>query len=342
MSKSGTYIPPEFFGLSDEEAQGLYREGVDFSHWQHFTPDFVGTKAQTADIEELTAHARRATEIYEEGRLSQAEGFVQFRNNLPVTVFFIGDVHIGSYYTDHDLFMEHMRRIAEMPNAYIVFMSNLVDNAIPSQFPSNMLVNGLPPDKQVVYMRKVAEELNSRGKVLGAVTSSCHEGWTYKHTGQDINALIFGFPGRRFPVLQNGGRLHLQFPEREYLVVPYHKIGPFESNFNETHGLRQMNRLRQNMEADIVVGAHKHFAAAEVVYEGTGRKVKQVAYIRSGTYKGVSGVDDRFAIDNYGTTGEPGGQSVTVLPQIDALDAHLSFEVGMLAQEICLKHAIGR
>jgi hypothetical protein len=340
--ESHGYIPPEFFGLSDEEAQGLYREGVDFTHWEHFTPDFVGTKAQAFDLEQGLHHVREATHIYQEGRLSQREGTITLRNGLPITVFFIGDVHFGSLYTDHALFMSHIRQIAESPNSFVVFMSNLIDNAMPSQFPSNMLVNALPPDKQVVAIRKITQELDQRGKVLGAVTSSCHEGWTYKHTGQDINALMFGYEGRKFPVLENGGRLNLQFPGRSLVMALYHKTGPFESNFNETHSIRQMNRLRLNMEGDIVVAAHKHFAAAEVVYEGIGqRHRKPVAYIRSGTYKGVGDVNDRFAVDNYATTGEPGGQSVTIWPDRGMMDAHLDFDLGIMAQHVNLAYAVG-
>jgi hypothetical protein len=358
MTKDGRYVPPEFYGLSDEEAMGLYNEGVDYGHWEHFTPEFVGTKAQQVDLAEIQAHVGQAAEIYEGGRIDQPEAMVQFQNHLPVTIFYLGDVHYGSIYTDHELFLSHIRRIAECPNAFVVFMSNLIDNAIPSQFPANMLANGIPPDKQVAIMRRIVEDLDARGKVLGAVTSRCHEGWTYKHTGQDINALIFGYPGRRFPILENGGRLYLDFPigeiedprfgipvegRRRLLCALYHGVGPFESYFSKGHALRQMNRLRLGMEGDILVGAHKHVSAAEVTYEGCGfGHSKQVAYIRSGTYKGIGRIHDKFTIENFGTTGEQGGQSVTILPQIGALDAHLDFNMGILAQEQSLRYALGR
>lgn len=332
-----TWIPNEAFGISDEQAQE-WAEAQSHGHWEHFTPEFVGVHAQTFDFKPAFEHMDQARQIYQEGRLSQPEGRVVFQTEHPITIFFLGDVHLGSIYCDHQTFFDQLRQISETPNAYIVWMSNLIDNAIPSQFPANMLVNALPPDKQVVAIRRIAEEMNQRGKVLGAVTSRCHEGWTYKHTGQDINALIFGFPDRHFPVLENGGRLYLQFPGRTLCAGLYHGVGPFESNFNETHALRQMNRLRMNGEGDILVGAHKHFAAAEVMYEGTGIHRKQVAYIRSGCFKGIGDLYDRYSVDNYASTGEPGGQSVTILPNSGMLDAHLDFEVGILAQQAYLAH----
>lgn len=208
-------------------------------------------------------------------------------------------------------------------------MSNMIDNAIPSQFPSNMLSEAIPPDQQVVALRQICERLDERGKLLAAVTSPCHEGWTYKHTGQDINALIYGFPTRHFPVLENGGRLTLRLGKISYLVCLYHQVGPFESNFNETHALKQLNRLQQRMEADVVVGAHRHVATVEMCYEGDGQNRKTVAYVRSGTSKGISKLRDLWTVGRYGRTGEPSGQSVTFFPKARKMSCHLEFETGI-------------
>lgn len=345
----GHHIPPGAYGISEEEAQGLY-EGVRGKRrdWEHFTPEFVGTKVQEFSLEDSLEHMRRSTEMYEKSRLSQIEAAIYFRNNYPISIFFLGDVHYGSIYTDHDRFMWHLKQIVDTPNCYVAFMSNMIDNAIPGKFPDGMLANGLPPDKQVMALRRIAMDLNARGKLLGAVTSPCHEGWTFKNTGQDVNALMFGFDGRQFPVLENGGRLYLKFPLTERVddrigtmqdgyqnvtVALYHQCGPFESSFNEEHALRQMNRLRQRMEADVVVGAHRHTASAKVVYEGAGERVKPVAYVRSGTYKGITKNHDQFAIGRLGTTGQPSGQSVTLCPSIGLMSANLDFDSGMMMHQ---------
>jgi hypothetical protein len=343
----GRYIPNEYFGISDEQASGLY----DVEHeewgkrtWDHFTPEFVGTKAQEVDLEDLQGHMSSAIELYEQARLSQPEGAVYFRTADPVTVFFIGDVHYGSIYTDHDLFLGHIRQIVETPNCFAVFMSNMIDNAQPSRFPDSMLANGLTPDKQVVAIRRISEELNDRGKLLGCVTSACHEGWTSKATGQDVNALMFAFPDRHFPVLENGGRLYLNFPLQDrpctlgkqcdewqrLTAALYHTVGPFESSFSKTHGPKQMNRLRLQQQADIVVAAHKHTADAEVDIEGFGKYQRPVAYIRSGTYKGIKSPHDKWAIDRLAVSGQTGGQSVTISPRAGVIDSSATFECGII------------
>jgi hypothetical protein len=305
------------------------KKGKKSKEWEHFTPSFVGTQVQLLDVAELEKQMKQSQKLYEASRLGQTEGKAIIKTDSPISIFFIGDVHYGSVYTDHERFVQEIDVIRNTPGAYICWMANLIDNGIPSQFPSNMLSNVTTPDKQVIAMRKLLQDLNARGKVLGAVTSPCHEGWTYKHTGQDINALMFGFEGRKFPVLDNGGRLYLKVGKTTYCVVLYHQVGSFESNFNETHALRQMNRLNLCMEGDVVVGAHRHFAAAQMVYEGVGEHIKPVAYIRSGTYKGVSRIHDQWSIGQWGTTGEPSAQSVILYPNQRRMVVNLEFGSGV-------------
>lgn len=335
----GRYLPVEARGLTEEEDQEketikkFLKSNSEKSKWKHFTPEFVGTKVQEYNIPDLTKQIVRAVETFKEGRLSQAEGEVKIRTNLPIGIPHIGDLHLGSLYTNTKEVMRKIKEIKDTPNVYVVLMANLIDNGIPSKYPNVMLVNAIPPDKQVMMMRSIVEDLNDAGKVIGAVVSPCHEGWTYQATGQDINALIYGFKKRKFPILENGGRLHLKVGKQEYMGALYHQVGPFESNFNETHALRQMNRLYQRMEPDWIAGAHKHFAAAETAYEGTTERRKIIGYVRTGTEKGTGNVHDLWATDRYGNTGEPTGQMIHLWPNERRLLATLDFDDAIMAHE---------
>lgn len=334
-----TWIPNEALGITDEQVQEYGLTDADYQNrklWQHFTPDFVNTKVQKLDLAEVYRQMDKSRVLFESARISQQEGEARFKTDLPVTVFGIGDLHFGSIFTDNDEVLRKLDLIESTPNAYMVLMSNLIDNAIPAQYPDGMLSNSIPPDKQVVAMRKIIQRLDVAGKVLAAVTSPCHEGWTFKKTGQDINALLFGFEGRRFPVLENGGRLSLVFPDKTYVAALYHMMGPFESRFNKTHANKQMNRLQQDMACDIIFGGHRHTAAAEMVFEGTGTTRRPAAYIRTGSEKGTMAIRDQWAVGRYGDTGEPTGASVTLLPRIGKMDHHLEFDTGILAQECYL------
>jgi len=186
MSERMTYIPVEATGMTEEMAQEVELNRSCKSgkkDWDHFTPEFVGVHAQDVSVGDLLRQAQEVRVNYEKGRLEQNDGIVKFSKDAPISIAFLGDLHFGSVFAENDEIVRKFNEVRDTPNMYCVFMSNLIDNAIPSQFPSNMLNNSLNPDKQVLGMRKMIEELNTKGKVLGAVTSPCHEGWTWKHTG---------------------------------------------------------------------------------------------------------------------------------------------------------------
>ena len=332
-----TYLPVEAQGLTEEMAQQLEamatapKEGK--RSWEHFTPEFVGTKTQNLDVNNVLREMTTTQASYLEMRTSQPEGRVKFKTDLPIAIVHLGDLHLGSVFANHLEIMKKIKEIKDTPNVYCVLMGNLIENAIPSQFPENMLDSVLSPDQQVVMMRKIIQDLNSAGKVLAGLSVPCHEGWSWRKTGQDVNALLYAFPERKFPILENGGRLHIEMPGATYMGALYHQVGPFESNFNETHALRQMNRLYQKMECDWVAGAHRHFAAAEEVYEGTGEGRKIVAYIRTGSEKGTKEPHDMWSIGKYGSTGEPSGQTLHLWPNEKRLMTNLHFETGILCHE---------
>lgn len=330
------YVPPEAQGLTEEMSQQLEatKNYGGKKDWDHFTPEFVNTHTQDLNLNDALRQVIEVRKNYEKGRLEQNEGIIKFSQDSPVSIAFMGDLHLGSIFTDTEEIVRKFNEVRDTPNMYVVFMSNLIDNAIPSQFPSNMLNNGLTPDKQVFAMRQMIQELDVKGKVLGAVTSPCHEGWTWKHTGQDINQLIFGYEGRRFPILENGGALHLEFPNGlKYQGNLYHQTGPFESQFNETHALKQQNRLQLQMRADFVAGAHRHVNAVEEVWEGMGEDKRVVAYIRTGSEKGTDKLHDSFSIGRMGKTGEPSGPVLTLFGDHRAMIGNADFDTGVLCHE---------
>ena len=334
MTERLTYIPVEGQGMTEEMSQEVIERKVKKSEeWKHFTPEFVNVNSANIDVNVMLKQAGIIRRNYEDSKLSQVEAVVKFKETLPISIAGIGDLHLGSYFCNVKEVKRKFEEIKNTPNMYVVLMSNLIDNAMPSQFPSNMLVNNLTPDKQVLVMRKMLEELNEKGKILGAVTSPCHEGWTWKHTGQDINALLFRFEGRKFPVLQNGGRLTIKFPKQEYVGFLYHQVGPFESNFNRTHALKQLNRLGNLMEADFSFGGHRHVAASETSWEGNGERRKLVAYIRTGSEKGTDSLHDDWSVGKYGRTGEPTGPMVHLLGHKRGIMTNTDFDMGVLCHQ---------
>ncbi len=285
---------------------------------EHSTPEFEGVRRPILTWKEslVVADARRTQ--WQEKRPYTESAEVTLDTGGPVTIFGMGDWHYGSVYCDTDTLRRDLNAIAATPNAYMVLMSNLIDNGNPSQFPDSMLANSMTPHDQVKAINDLVKGLDEKGKIIGAVKSPCHEGWLWKKSGVDINELLF--EDTTFPLLDNGGKLTVHLPGQDYKGYLFHQTGPFNSNFNKSHNVQQMQRLLLRGDADFVMAAHNHVGEAMQTYYGVGSRRTDVAYLRTGSYKGnVSGdpvvTPDMWNRDQRGSDGEPGAESIMLFPR---------------------------
>lgn len=315
---------------------------VERAKWAHFTPEFLDTNTTNwKDTEKAAAIAQERRDLYSEQKMEQLEAHVEIPNPLISTIVPIGDVHWGSIYTNYELFDKHRKTILETPGLYTILMHNLVDNGIPAKFPANTLANGVPPQEQFRVMQAYIKELDENGKILGAVMSDCHEGWSGSVAGVSAAKLLYGYEGRNFPILENGGLLHVGIGEQRYVMGLWHKQGPFNSRFNPEHALRQNRRLYHEGSTDVEIGAHYHNAAASATYEGSKGDIRPVHWIRVGCYKGVPTINeetgeydknfvtDKWIVDRAGVTGQPGGTSLTLWSDRHMISDELDFDTSV-------------
>lgn len=311
---------------SELQEQGNYRA----DEWQHFTPQFLDTQTQDFELWDVYELLEEKQNLIRQEKIAQPEANVRIKSTLPITVFFVGDIHHGSVFTNEQLWLSHQQAIMDTPGMYVVFLHNLVDNAIPTKFAHNLLTNTIPPDIQFKSMQKQIKQLDEAGKVLGAIEGDCHEGWSWQTAGVSASNLLYGYDGRSFPVLENGSILTLHVGRKFYRVGLWHKTGPFGSNFNKVHDLLQNRRLG-NRRTDVEVAAHRHTSEANNTWVGYRDMMQQVALLRAGTYKGYwpdgNGLHDQFVIDRWGKSGEPPGNSVLLFPYDHQAEATLGFDV---------------
>ena len=324
-------VKDEFLDLVSEASVRIPKQS-----WKHFTPTFLDTESQKFDTDEAMEIVMARQKIYREERIAQMEGTVAIHSEMPVTVFMIGDIHWGSIFTNNELWEKHRKALLATPGAYVMFLHNLVDNGMPGKFPNNTLTNGVPPDIQFKVMQKWIKGLDEKGKVLGAIEGDCHEGWSWQVAGVSASNLIYGFGGRKFPVLDNGGIIHLSVNDQLYNIGLWHKAGPFNSRFNPEHALRQNRRLHHESQTDVEVGAHYHNTVASSSYEGGPSHLKPVQWLRVGAYKGVPSFEgdtdyttDKWSIDKFGTSGQPPAPSVMLWENQHRTDSSLDFDTGL-------------
>ena len=298
----------------------------------HEQPEFLDVRSPETTFADTLRLAEIRRDEYQEKRFYQEQATIRIPTEWPITVFTIGDVHYGSVYTDTDRFMRDIGMIRETPNTYIVLMSNLIDNASPSQYPDSMLANSMTPHDQAKGMHDLIAQLDGEGKILGAVKSPCHEGWLWKNGGFDINEYLFA--DTSFPKLDNGGLLRIQLAEATYRMALFHKFGPFGSHFNKSHPAQQMQRLVLAGEADIIALAHSHYGEAMQTYYGVGTHRRDVVYLRTGTYKGnvtgkIDNTPDMWIRDRAGTDGEPSAEAIMLRGDRREMQAFLKPETAI-------------
>src|SRR3990167_2419366 len=337
MTEDFSYAPEEIRRQFDEiyqelEADENYRD----EEWKHFTPSFLDTQSQTVDREEVYRLLQEKQKIIKAEKIAQPEASIEIPATLPLTIFAVGDIHSGSVFTNEQLWEAHRDFILRTPGAYIIFGHNLVDNAIPTQFANNLLNNTIPPHLQFSYMQAQIKELDEHGKVLAAIEGDCHEGWSWKVAGIPASNLLYGYEGRKFPVLENGSILNAKVGNQEYRIGIWHKQGPFNSNFNKSHSLLQNRRLG-NRRTDVELAFHNHLSEALDTYVGYKENLQHVGTIRGGSYKGYwkdgEGMNDQFVIDRWGKSSEPPGNSFMLYPFDHGFETTLGFEAGARKHE---------
>ncbi len=296
-------------------------------------PQPVFSDRKTVDEESLWQKGNAVVDAkrrhFAETRRYQEEATINFLENAPITVVGIGDVHMGSIYSDINLFERDMNIINSTPGMYAVFLSNLIDTAMPAQFPDSMLANGLTAGQQAEAMNAYIRELDKQKKVLGMVRSPCHEGWTEKRAGIDIQQIIF--MGTEIPRLENGGTLVLSFPnDEQFRLALYHQFGKgYGSDNNKNYASWYQERQVRRGIPDAIMVAHSHVAEVEHSYYGQPPNRKKVVMVRTGSYKGnVSGElnapNDVWQRDQSGKDGEPSGTAITFFPEHQDMQPHLS------------------
>jgi len=219
-----------------------------------------------------------------------------------IMVVNLSDIHWGHYDVDYDLCDSLLKLVADTPDTYCTFGWNILDGAIPSQFPDGVMWSGQTAQEQVYTFRDKIMNLWRQNKILSAIGSgSCHEGWSKKRAGWQIYRELFG--DTDVPLLKNGGYLDIQVGQETYRTGHFHKL-KYMSSLNKTHGgMRALDRIT---DAEIVFTSHYHFAATSQTSLYNPPFSKDVAVIASGTCK----TKDNWARDNMGMEGEPGGQSI--------------------------------
>jgi hypothetical protein len=249
-----------------------------------------------------------------------AKRMVEPKYGNKIMVVNLSDLHWGHFDTDYSLIDKWLKIVEQTPDTYCTFGWNILDAAIPAQFPDGVMWSGQTAQEQVYTFKDKIDKLWKQNKILSAIGSgACHEGWSKRKAGWQIYRELFG--DTDIPLLLNGGYLDIQVGDENYRTAHFHKL-KYWSSLNKTHGgLRALDRFA---DAEIVFTSHYHFAATGQTSMYNPPFTKDVAVIASGTAK----IHDKFSRDHFGTEGEEGGQAIILWSNKHAFQAIFDLSIG--------------
>jgi hypothetical protein len=248
-----------------------------------------------------------------------ARVFVEPKNDNKIFIMNVSDWHWGHKDTDYEYLDKVVKMIENTPNAYMVFGWNLLDAAIPAQFPDGVMWSNQTAQEQVYTFNDLLRRLQDKNKIIGGIgESSCHEGWAKRKTGWAVYRELFS--GINCPLLNNGSYLDIVIKDQNYRLGLFHKT-PYYSQFNKTHaGDRAMDRV---VDAEIVFTSHLHQAAVGQTQRYNPPFTKETAVVSSGTCK----LMDKFGRNNFGKEGERCGQGIILWGDKHKFNVVYDFEV---------------
>lgn len=181
-----------------------------------------------------------------------------------VTVAVIGDLHMGSWATDYDLFCEITDEIIHTPNLYVILVGDLLQMSIKLRGVLEVSDNALPPKWQMRFLESWLMDV--KHKVIAST-------WDNHSVMREENASGFSqysnIFSRHVIYHDNIGHIDIKVKDQVYKVAAAHFFRG-RTMLNPCHGQMRYMRMTAN-DREIAIAGDSHVPGI-VVYEEGGHK----------------------------------------------------------------------
>lgn len=297
-------------------------------------PEFTTSE----DSRRLILEAIEGLQKVERNYMGREEVTVGVKSNDSLMLVCGADLHIGSLATDHKSVLHLRDFVLNNNNAGLILLGDEVEGLKEKYMNTNTARTPIDFHKQIDFVREeILKPLAEKGKILGMVSGYWgHNGWAEDAT--TINTWMMMAEGFGIPILQNGGRLNIKFPNNYVHSETIWHNPPGKSRFDTVYGLRNAAfATSESRRSDGYMSGHIHrMGVGKELYSGA---KSSVYFISSGTAKGSaeSIPNDRFGIKLGAPRTDPLGQGVIVEPrrknQKEKNYPFASFEQGKMAND---------
>lgn len=274
---------------------------------EHLSPD---------ESQRLIREAIERLQKVERDSMGREEVIVSVGSNDPIMIIAAADLHAGSIATDYRVITELRDFVLKQKNVGVILLGDEVEGLVEKYLNTNTARTPIDFHQQIDFMRTIfLEPLARQGKILAIVGGYWgHPGWAEDAT--TINTWRIMTDGLNIPVLQNGGRMVIRFPNKTEQTFSVWHNPSSTSPIDPVKGLRDaaLATSEPSRTGGYWSGHVHRSAVAQELYSGA---KTAVYYISAGTAKGSSPdlPSDRYGVKMGKPRTDPLGQGVILEPR---------------------------
>lgn len=269
-------------------------------------------KTGKVDWRELCHHIAEGQRIRQEASWSQDEATWCVPDaKKPISIVVLGDLHWGSWGTDHSIIEEITDEILSIPDLYIIAAGDLEQMAIKLRGVQEVMDNAIDPDLQHAFTESWLEEIGHR---IICATWDNHS--VMREENQAGSSQYKRLMSRKVIYHGHIGHIDIGVGSQLYkFAVSHHFRG--RSMLNPLHShMRYMRHEAQDRE--VCVGADTHVPGIMKYWESG----KERLAVNCGTAQARSGYARRF----FSLKSLPVFPVITLFPDQHAFEAHTNLD----------------
>lgn len=230
--------------------------------WQYGTDTIItDKKLRDFDWREAISNVQEMQRMYKDASIGQDTGVWKIECDEDPTIVAIGDLQLGSWGTDYDLFMTITEEILETPNLYVILLGDLTQMCINMRNVAEVMDNALKPGYQLKLLDGWLNEI--KHKVISSVWDNHSVMREEKLVGYSEYAEIFGRHTMYHPGI---GHLKIMVNKQMYEGAVTHRFRG-KSHLNPMHAPMRYMRHEANW-LDFAMQGDYHVPGWGQWYEG--------------------------------------------------------------------------
>lgn len=188
----------------------------------------------------------------------ETEVTVQLKDEAPVLVVFISDLHIGHVSTQMKKLREDLTKARHTTGLYVILGGDILDNVTTAKAPRGSHHEQLTNIQYQKYLAEEFVEYLGPEKIV-AMLAGNHDLWSKQSDDFDVIQYLAKRIG--CPYLGEFGFVNIELGKASYRLLLAHQFR-MASSFNKTHSAKRL--MDFTGDADAVFVGHRHEAAGEM------------------------------------------------------------------------------